>query len=85
MERPSWYDAKDPRLGMCWEAVMIGITVYVHVSTERSCDRSPDMHVIWLEERVKGPILQRIEFRSESVNSSCMSASNSWPTSRPSK
>ena len=54
MERPSRYDAKDPRLGMCWEAVMIGITVYVHVSTERSCDRSPDMHVIWLEERAKG-------------------------------
>ena len=57
MERPSRYDAKDPRLGMCWEAVMIGITVYVHVSTERSSDRSPDMHVIWLEERAKGPIL----------------------------
>ena len=55
VERPIRYDAKDPRLGMCCEAVMIGITVYVRVSTERSCDRSPDMHVIWLEERADTP------------------------------
>ena len=57
MERPSRYDAKDLRLGMCWEAVMIDISVYVHVSMERSCDRSPDIHVIWLEERARGLIL----------------------------